>query len=214
MNLPIENKRNARQLVEMKWFLKRNPTAVYHNYKTLHYFLYEKFIEKVNEVRPMMTWYIGNSAKMSGNYFYSTESHRSNTLTGLMNAEDSKEEYKSERKVKTSLPINVSVGECLVNSWGWEQTQVDFYQVMGKVGKATLIIRPIGYDQRIPTGPMSQEVTPRKDGFLKNDKGEIIEYRVRVTRYSDGENSWSAHVPCGSARRCAWGSKHHNSWYA
>jgi hypothetical protein len=56
------------------------------------------------------------------------------------------------------------VGDVLVNSWGYEQTNVDYYQVTALVGKATVELRIIG-KQCVETSSMVGVCTPLLDSF-------------------------------------------------
>lgn len=68
----------------------------------------------------------------------------------------------------------IEIGDIFSHSWGYDQTNVDFYQVVGKTGKATLIVRPICSSRVEATGPMAEMVTALKDQF----KGS--EFKVRT----------------------------------
>jgi len=56
------------------------------------------------------------------------------------------------------------VGDVLVNSWGYEQTNVDYYQVTALVGKQSVEIRAIA-KQSEETGSMVGVCTPILDHF-------------------------------------------------
>ena len=74
------------------------------------------------------------------------------------------------------------VGTVLVSSWGYEQTNIDFYQVVAHKGKATVVIREIAQDS-VPQddGLFSDRghTTARKDVFI----GEEFERRVSADGY-------------------------------
>ena len=212
MNLPIENKRNAAQLIEMKWLMKRNPTAIYHNYKTLHYFLYESMVP--GTMKPMMTWFWGDSKKVAGNFYYPNESQRTESLEGLMKSADLHESHKAATKAKRSGSVNVKVGDVFVDSWGYEQTNIDFYQVVELVGKSTVVVREIGGETvGEPTSYCSDVVRPVKDSFLLDSEGNYKEYRKRVTRWGNGEKDYSIKTSSfSSARPTSYDSTHHRSW--
>ena len=57
-------------------------------------------------------------------------------------------EFKAERAAAKKEAItmarnSVIVDDIFVCSWGYEQTQVDAYQVVEKIGNATVVLRPI-----------------------------------------------------------------------
>jgi len=59
------------------------------------------------------------------------------------------------------------VNDVLSSSWGYDQTNVDFYQVTRLVGKCMVELRQIG-SAREYTGGMSGTCTPCMNQFLTN----------------------------------------------
>lgn len=70
----------------------------------------------------------------------------------------------------------IKLNDIFVSSWGYEQTNVDFYQVVGIKGKKTVLLRELK-QERNPTGFMSGETIPLLNQF-QND--EILERRVKL----------------------------------
>lgn len=99
------------------------------------------------------------------------------------------------------------VGDILVSSWGYEQTNVDWYQVVGVTAKSVKIREIKGRVQE--TGFMSGESVPIPDAFIDNlwfgeQKTARINSFGRVNITSDG------HI---TAKK--WdGYPKHVSWYA
>lgn len=62
-----------------------------------------------------------------------------NSISALMTWEDRKNERKQERK----QPHTLKIGDILYTSWGYDQTNVDFYQVTKIVGNNSVQIREI-----------------------------------------------------------------------
>lgn len=54
---------------------------------------------------------------------------------------------KELRKDNLSSNENIQIGDVFVASWGYEQTNIDFYEVTGKTGKSTLILREIAQER-------------------------------------------------------------------
>lgn len=63
---------------------------------------------------------------------------------------------------KATFRDSIQIGDIFVNTWGYEQTNVDFYQVVGKIGKATLLVRKMNkiHEQRDGYSSMSSYVMP------------------------------------------------------
>ena len=116
---------------------------------------------------------------------------------------DRQEESKRLQKIKKAEAAkNINVGDIFCYSWGWEQTNVDFYQVTEKKTDATIKVRPISYETVEEVSWGSDYVTPCANEFV----GE--EFSVRLN--GDGFKR-----PCGYAHKVEEkNSKHYRSWYA
>lgn len=117
------------------------------------------------------------------------------------------EEFKAERKAKRAAErvesvANVKEGDLFVSSWGWEQTNVDAYQVVEKKG-ATVTLREIALCSiEGSEGFMSDRVKPVKDSFI----GEEFKKRItgRHIKISD----------CQTASPMGDREDFYRSWYA
>ena len=118
-----------------------------------------------------------------------------------------KAQYKAERAGKPEDLDKVQVGDIFCNSWGYDQTNVDYYQVIAKSGKSVKI-REIACES-IPgsEGFMSDQVKPKKDAFLEN--AEPIWKRIA---FSNGEPYLS--FKFGSGSKVKENGGHYRSWYA
>jgi len=117
------------------------------------------------------------------------------------------EVYKAERKAKraaerAAAKENVKEGDIFVASWGWEQTNVDAYQVVAKKG-ATVTLREIALKSvEGSEGFMSDLVVPVKDAFI----GE--EFKKRITGRSIKISDCQTAFPMGDRENF------YRSWYA
>ena len=124
-------------------------------------------------------------------------------LAGRKEAAALKEERKVARAAARKEAVeNVKKGDIFVASWGWEQTNVDAYQVVEKKG-ATVTLREIGLDTIYGSeGHMSDRVRPVKNLFI----GEAFTKRItgRGIKISD----------CQYASPAEEGKDFYRSWYA
>ena len=92
-------------------------------------------------------------------------------------------EYMEARQQPTQNADGVHVGDLYYDIWGYEQTNVDFYQVVGLKGKHTALIRRIkgdymgGYD-------VQGKVRPCRDNFRDD---EIYTVRTKTITTHDGK---------------------------
>lgn len=139
--------------------------------------------------------------------------------------EEKRDEYYSNRKVQFEKSMNQAadakakkaafrknfvnpfiVGDILVDSWGYDQTNIDFYEVT-KVGKKSIKIRrtfqvTVGDDA--PCGPDSSYVKPQRGHYYPDDHrygGEITKI-LQLSSTNDGVIS--IHVTSSFGYLCLW----------
>ena len=83
---------------------------------------------------------------------------------------------------------NLKTGDILMSMWGWEQTNIDYFQVVKLIGKTMVGIRPIHGEMVEATGYMTGKVRPVKDSFkrdctLGGDADTV--YRRKVSKHGD-----------------------------
>lgn len=89
----------------------------------------------------------------------------------------------------------IKPGIIFYSSWGYEQTNVSFYQVISVIGKCTVAIRKLSNEKCMKNMfAFSCDVMPEKDKFI----GESIRKRV-----SDGGGGPSLKI-CDSERAYLW----------
>lgn len=66
--------------------------------------------------------------------------------------------------------LGIKVGDIFHYSWGYEQTNCDYFQVVGLKGNKSVIIREIAYKITETIGYESYKVRPVKDSFLKDSQ--------------------------------------------
>jgi hypothetical protein len=101
------------------------------------------------------------------------EKYRENWHQGLVSRARAKAERQAEKAAKRAQPHPLKVGDVLVSSWGYDQTNYDYYQVTRLVGKQSVEIRELGR-QAAETGFLQGDCVPVKDFF----KGEPMLKRV------------------------------------
>ena len=101
-------------------------------------------------------------------------------------------EYKQERKEKRSLPHTLKVGDIMYSSWGYDQTNIDWYQVVKVVSGKMVEIRQINGTRNNDGMPSDQGTTmPIKDSFIENApvlrKKASSSNSINLTSYA---NAW------------------------
>ena len=138
-------------------------------------------------------------------YRFKDEAQRENFVRrffkNILEREESKKERRAQRKAKAA-ERTYKVGDILYSSWGYDQTNIDFYEVVALKGKCSVVLREIrktsvaGEDK---CGPMSDQVVANKGDFIgepftKRDQGGSIKIESYAYAYKwDGRalyRSW------------------------
>lgn len=154
--------------------------------------------------KPCLAIWKGKQSKPFINFSYVFLDHRNTTIKKEKEMADlrfeQKEQKKAERKAFTP---DLNVGDIYVDSWGYEQTQVDFYQIIEVVGKHTAVFQAIASETVDGSqGHDCDQVVAVKDAFVENSEP----FKKRVTKHGIKINSFS--------NAYKWdGSPRHRSWY-
>lgn len=150
---------------------------------------------------PRAIFFTGKQSKSTWHYrFPDIEQMKkkiNESISNLMSWEDTKAERKENRKKDIS---EIKVGDLFVCSWGYDQTNVDFYQVVDVKGK-TFTIRAIA--GRIVEGStyshgMADMRVAVKDAFLKNSE-PIVKRSLKMNSYS-----WLSKTTEKDHHYCSW----------
>ena len=132
----------------------------------------------------MMIWK-PKAFKPFANYYFKTEAacdqYLQERVSAFAKVSAMKAEWKQSRKVTPEKMALVNIGDIFVSSWGYEQTNVDFYQVVEKKG-SSVVIREIcarSIDTKPGFSPMSDHVVAVKDAFC--DHAEPMLKRVQFS---------------------------------
>lgn len=105
-------------------------------------------------------------------YRFSDDKSREDYITSFIEDQRQLEKYKLDRKEARKRVVNgYKVGDIVYNSWGYDQTNIDFYQVV-KVSPKSVYIRQIGsaFTSKESGNSMAGYVVPVKDKFLADSK--------------------------------------------
>lgn len=109
---------------------------------------------------------------------------------------------KAEWKAERSKPHDFQVGEIIVNSWGYDQTNVDYYEIV-KTSSNFVWLRPIAGTVK-ETGFMCGESRPCPGQYTSTE----------VTQHKADARGW-VNFEYGSGHRAdKYGQPNYCSWYA
>lgn len=150
--------------------------------------------------------YSGNKSKHDFHYIYRNEEQRQKHIDDYFARLSQWAEIKRERAVARKTPHTLQVGDIIYNTWGWEQTNVDYYQVV-RTSDHFVWLRRIAGDVT-QDGFMSGYTTPKPNEFLALDDYPITKHGARLC---NGENYVGFEHGSGRQYR---GGKQYCSWYA
>ena len=158
----------------------------------------------VHKEKPIAMFFTGKQSKPNWhNKFTDNDAMKKkihNRIDNILHWEQKKAERKEERK---NALVDVKVGDLFYNSWGYEQTNLDFYQCVEKKGK-TMTLRPIAsktVEGSTMCHGMADNRVAVKDAFLSDKE-----------RYPDlVKRSFSMEV--GFLSKTTETEKHYCSWY-
>jgi hypothetical protein len=144
--------------------------------------------------RPCLVFYRGKAQKPTMRYWCTSEQRRMIGLANLAHdAEKAAASIKDKaqaRAAELAKPHGLQVGAVLVHSWGYEQTNIDFYQVVKLAGKRGVDIRPIA-SEALATGDMTGKCVPAPGQFTGEARRAMVKPGdlVRVAGHSRGHAS-------------------------
>ena len=109
-----------------------------------------------------------NRVKVICSYYYKTVAERELSVNKHKNKFQSiKDDKDATKKKRKEFKHEYVVGDVFVSSWGYDQTNVNFFQVVKNTDKSVWV-REIGSNYK-STGDMCGMSSPRKDFFLNED---------------------------------------------
>ena len=103
--------------------------------------------------------------------------------------------------------MNVKIGQIFRRSWGYDQTNVDYFQVVAIKAK-TVVVRAISYKE-VPgsRGFMSCSIVPDKDNFIGSELPKVCrvsEDASNGSKITVGTQKWAYLVKDGEKAYCSW----------
>jgi len=136
---------------------------------------YEVYVRPHNDINKgfIVTIFKGKSQKPYSHRLYSDMKKAGIAIDEIVEAikkdYEAKEIFKKEKKNRAKLMFEkIKVGDIFFTSWGYDQTNVDFFQIIEK-GQNNVVAQEIA-KQEVPKSQsfMSARVRPVKDQFIGN----------------------------------------------
>lgn len=136
--------------------------------------------------KPAAMAFQGKKAKPDWHYLYSSKEARERKITAYLAAIQEQDNVKTRRKAERAKPHTLNVGDILSSMWGYDQTNVDYYQVTRVIGPNSVEICKIAAHSGPEDGFMTAVCTATKDKFIGKPlvKRASADNCVKITSFS------------------------------
>ena len=140
--------------------------------------------------RPYGMAFHGRAQKPDWYHWFTSIEKREQKIQAFFKSRRSHLKHRRQEVEARKIPHDFKVGDILCSTWGYDQTNVDFYQVVRIVSTQTIEVRQIKSDLKQGSHFMIGTATPLMDHFV----GETFQRRpdqgyVRLTSFS-GARRW------------------------
>jgi len=125
----------------------------------------QAYIYEDTNGRPCARLFRPKGQKPAHRFFFASEAERETRIKSFFEGIAEHKAMTDKRRAERNAGHSLKIGQILYSSWGYDQTNVSFYQVTEVKSKHTVMIREISRVY-IATGNMSGKVTPRKNKFM------------------------------------------------
>lgn len=137
--------------------------------------------------------FTGKQSKPALHYRFLTLQSRTDEIDAFFKGLDQKAALKAERRAARKAPLLLEIGDILYASWGYDQTNIDFYQVTATT-KKTVTFRKIGQEIiENSHGFMCEDVIAKKDCFLDDKEYTRKAAGERLT-FAESEGGYRFHL--------------------
>lgn len=185
--------RSIRRTATRADFIPKGAVKVCHRHSDAVCYVYQD-----TQGRPCAMGFAGRRQKPDFRFRYSTPARREDAVRQYFT---SCSEREAARKARQDKPRKLEVGHILDAVWGYDQTNVDFYQVTALIGETMVELCKIAGNNTEFTAMDQGRTVPKADAFV----GEPFRRRVRGDRVKiDDVRSASL----WNGRPVAWTSYH------
>lgn len=168
---------------------------------------------------PCATVFFGKQAKPVGNYRFRNEAERETYIKRCFTSRQAHATTKAARRVADkAFEHDYKVGDIFRTSWGYDQTNVEFFEITALIGSKMVELREIARVSE-QTGMDQYRCVPQSGAFLEPrhegcDRGKPIRRLAQKhgIKIDDVRTSWKwntqtvAGVPMGGS--CYWSEGH------
>lgn len=185
-----------RHIFPRDFYIPKNATPIDCGDTDAAVFIYDKLGENRGSPYGGIAFH-GRANKPDWHFTFKTEERRAEKIAEYLAGRKASAEYKTKRKTERNAPHPLKLGTILHTSWGYDQTNVEYFEVTRIIGPHTVELRELKQD-RTTTGFMcgrckpiaGQYLSPRYEG---DDSGLPIVRRARgdgSVKISECRTAW------------------------
>jgi hypothetical protein len=170
--------RGLAKMFGREFYFRKGATKVVDKKSDAVAYVSEYLVSKTGAKRYQATVFYGKQTKPVANYTYVSEERRNKAVAEYFEGRQKSMAFKVEQRTKrTSWVPDYKVGELLRTSWGYDQTNVEYFEVVQVKGKYVWL-REIA-QKRSATGHDCGQTVPLPGQYLKprfegDKQGETI----------------------------------------
>jgi hypothetical protein len=161
------------------------------------------YLSSTGKGQPCAIGYVGTAGRPAFHHLFNSSESRDKFLTHWLAGQRATLERKVQRLAERKNAVHDLVeGDIVYSCWGYEQTNIDFYQVVRVVSPKTVQVRQVA-QQTEETGFMSGKTTPIKDAFIED--APAMARRAEGSRVCKVDRDHGASTWDGRPVSCSWG---------
>jgi hypothetical protein len=155
------------------------------------------YISRDGKNRPCAMFFRGKSAKPAANYVYLSQESLEKAVCNFFKAVRTSEQRKHDaREARKAWTNDYKVGDVLVSTWGYEQTNKNFYEVTAISGKM-LTLREIA-SEREEDMPMQGRAVPLPGQFTGEAfRRRASEHGIKIESFEYAHRAEFTNTPAG-----------------
>ena len=119
--------------------------------------------------KPAVAAFGGKRSKPDLHFYYSSEEAREAAIERYVDGQRATLNFKAARRATRKAPNTLAIGSIVYSSWGYDQTNVDFYEVVDKPSQHFVVIRKVAKSVTECNGS-SDRVVPVEGSYVSEGK--------------------------------------------
>jgi hypothetical protein len=134
--------------------------------------------------KPYSIAFHGKAQKPDFHYCHRSDEQRQKTISEYLEGRKATAQFKAVRMAERKAPHGMKLGDILYSSWGYDQTNIDFYEVTTVISDRAIEIRKIGKTVA-ESGQYADKVMPVPGHYLSEPMlKRPNQYGCKITDYA------------------------------